>query len=108
MWQKECDWDEDELEISFSERKKTPRSVKLGDESSGSEEESEEGKTRNEKSDKEEVDPGIPQLSVPGLLETVMEKFQSKPNTPVVSKSGGSSGFGERTSKVNLLTNSSW
>ena len=65
----------------------------------------------DEKSDEEEVISGnqVPQLYVPGLLETVLQKFQSRTSTPVVSESGDGSGLGEGTSnQVNLIPMPSW
>ena len=57
----------------------------------------------DEESGEEEVNSVVPQLYVPGLLETVMQKIQHRP-----SESGDGSGLGEVTSKVNNVANSIW
>ena len=63
-------------------------------------------KESDEESDDEEVISGVqvPQLYVPGLLETVLQKIPSRTSTPMVSESGDGSGLGEGTSnQVNLI-----
>ena len=65
----------------------------------------------DKESDEEEVISGVqvPQLYVPGLLETVLQKIPSRTSTPMVSESGDGSGLGEGTSnQVNLIPMPSW
>ena len=57
-------------------------SVERSDEESDKESDKESGK----ESDWEKVNSGVPQLYVPGLLETVMQKIQCRPSTPKVSE----------------------
>ena len=86
LWQLEHDWDEDELEVSFLERKKASRSVRLGESallSIGSKEQSIESRHSSDEEGAADI----------------------QTSNPLVDKSSHSSLLGEGASKVNKWLN---